>query len=167
LSLRLRPTAAQDLAFVTSLERDSQNREFIGQWTDAEHLDAIGRKAGREHWIIEVDGKPAGYLIAYDARATDAGVYVKRLLVADKEKGIGTAALAAFLDDACAREDAGFVWLMVFDWNARAQAVYERLGFHRYEAPAVEEPRLAQVDSIRPGVWRMRIEVSGWRLRAR
>ena len=125
---------------MTALERHPDNRDLIGQWSDREHLDAISGHERREHWIMERGGAPAGYLIAFDARHEGAGIYVKRILVADKERGTGKAALAAFLDDACARPGVPFVWLMVREENLRAQAVYRALGFERFE-PAAEEAR--------------------------
>ena len=152
---------------MTALERHPANREFIGQWTDGEHLDAVAGLNGREHWIIERDGAPAGYLIIFDGRVERTGLYVKRLLVADKEKGTGKAALAAFLDDAFGRPGVDYVWLQVFDWNARAQAVYTGLGFTRFEVPPEDEARWQRVDPGREGVWRMGIGASGWRSRAR
>ena len=167
MATALRPSTPGDLGFVTALERDPANRDYIGQWADAEHLDAIARRAGREHWIIERDGAPAGYLIAFDGRDLGAGIYVKRILVGDKVRGTGTAALAAFLDRACARPGVEFVWLLVRDWNARAQAVYTKLGFRRHEAPPEESERWMRVDASGEGVFRMRIEASDWRSRAR
>jgi RimJ/RimL family protein N-acetyltransferase len=163
----LRPTRPDDLAFVTALERHPGNREFIGQWSDAEHLDAIAGHRGREHRIIERDGTTAGYLITFDGRGEGTGLYVKRLLVAQKEKGTGRAALAAFLDDAFARPGVAFVWLQVFDWNARAQSVYTHLGFARFEVPPGDDARWQRVDSSRAGVWRMGIGSSEWARRAR
>jgi ribosomal protein S18 acetylase RimI-like enzyme len=136
--LELRPSRSDDLAFITALERHPDNRDLIGQWSDAEHLSAIARGNGREHWIIERDGRPAGYLIAYDCRAGEAGFYVKRILVADKERGTGSAALRRFVEMAAARPGVGCVWLIVRDNNDRAQAVYRKLGFERFE-PAGEE----------------------------
>ena len=165
---RLRPTGAADLAFVTALEREPANREHIGQWEDDEHREAIAGRGAREHWIIERDGHRAGYLIAFDARAHGAGIYVKRILVADKERGTGTAALTSFLDSACARPGVDFVWLMVRERNERAQAVYRKLGFRRYDPPAAEAARWdAAVDPAGEGVFRMRIEATAWRSHAR
>jgi ribosomal protein S18 acetylase RimI-like enzyme len=160
----LRPTRAHDLAFVTGLERHPDNRGLIGQWSDAEHLDAIAGRGAREHWVIERDGAPAGYLIAFDGRAHGAGLYVKRILVGDKERGTGKAALARFLDDACSRPGIEFVWLLVREDNLRAQAVYAALGFRRY-APTAEEAAHwdATMDPAGAGVLRMRLEASAWR----
>src|SRR5512141_2147835 len=97
MGIALRPSTRADIAFITALERHPDNRDHIGQWSDWEHLSAIERRNGREHWLIERDGAPAGYLIAYDCLARDAGIYVKRLLVADKGEGTGSAALAQFM----------------------------------------------------------------------
>jgi len=164
MDTHLRRSTPADLAFATALERAPENRDFIGQWSDEEHLEAMAGGRGREHWIIERAGAPAGFLIAYDGRDRGAGVYVKRLVVVDKERGTGRAALSLFLDDACARPDVGFVWLQVRTWNERAQALYRKLGMRRYD-PAGEELRLwdETMDRGGDGVFRMRIEASEWR----
>ena len=134
----LRPTTPSDLAFVTALERAPENRTLIGQWSDAEHLAAIEGRAGREHWIIERAGRPAGYLITYDGRARNAGVYLKRILVAEKERGTGTEALRRLIQMSRAREGVRSVWLIVRSDNVRAKHVYRKLGFERID-PAGEE----------------------------
>ena len=139
--VELRPSRPDDLAFITGLERHPENRDLIGQWSDAEHLSAIARENGREHWIIERDGRAAGYLIAYDCRGGEAGFYVKRILVADKERGTGSAALRRFLEMASARPGVACIWLIVRDNNDRAQAVYRKRGFERFEPVGEERAR--------------------------
>jgi ribosomal protein S18 acetylase RimI-like enzyme len=154
----LRPTRADDLAFVMELERQPDNRDFIGQWSDAEHLAAIARENGREHWVIESEGERAGFLIAYDCRAHDAGFYVKRLLVADKERGLGTAALRQFLARVRPVEGVSCVWLIVRHWNTRAQKVYANLGFKRFDPAPEELPRYdAAAEAPRDPDFRMRL----------
>ena len=137
-SISLRRSTPEDLAFVTALERHPENRELIGQWSDAEHLAAIEGRGRWRHWIIEDEDRPAGYLIARDCAAQGAGIYVKRILVADKERGTGQRALARFVEQSFARDDVAFVWLIVRNENARAQAVYRKAGFERF-TPAGEE----------------------------
>jgi len=155
--VRLRHSTPADLGFVTTLERHPDNRDWIGQWSDDEHLAAIASKDGREHWIIDTGGERAGYLIAYDCRGAGAGIYVKRILVKDKSRGIGRAALALFVEHAFARSGTGSVWLIVRDDNARAQAVYGALGFERFDPggegsrydTAAEPPRDARYFRMR------------------
>ena len=114
---------------MTALERHPENRELIGQWSDAQHLAAIAGRERWSHWIVEEDGRAAGFLIARDCRAEGAGVYVKRILIDEKDRGLGQAALAAFIAHAQASLDAPDLWLIVRNENARAQAVYRKLGF--------------------------------------
>jgi len=156
-NVHLRRTQLEDLPFVTALERHPGNRDLIGQWSDAEHRAAIDSQDHREHWLIERDGQRAGYLIAYDCRAQDAGFYVKRILVSDKERGTGTAGLRAFLESKAALDGVSCVWLIVRDNNARAQAVYRKLGFERFD-PAQEEARRFDTAAEPPheGCFRMR-----------
>src|SRR5688500_20327459 len=95
IEVTLRRSRPEDLAWVTALERRADHVDVIGQWSDAEHLEAIGGGRSREHWIVEREGRPAGYLIAYDCRGQGAGVYVKRILGEAKGLGTGQGALAA------------------------------------------------------------------------
>jgi len=159
--IRLRPSLAADIPFITSLERHPDNRELIGQWTDEQHLAAIEGRDRWRHWIIERDGKPAGYMIPRDCRAAGAGIYLKRILVADKERGTGQAALKRLVDRAFA-EGAGEVWLIVRDVNARAQAVYRKLGFEKFE-PDGDEAAKYDAAGERPmeQSFRMRVNAPG------
>ena len=141
MAVWLRKSVPGDLAFITSLERHPDNCDFIGQWSDAEHLAAIAGDGKREHWIIEHNGVAAGFLIAYDCRFLDAGFYVKRLLVADKERGTGSEALRQFNERAFAMPGMSCVWLIVRDFNVRAQHVYEKMGFVRFDPEGEEQRR--------------------------
>lgn len=157
--VRLRPSAPADLAFVTALERDAENREIIGQWSDEEHLAAMRGENGRWHTIIERDGRPAGYLIAYDCRAAGGGVHLKRILVGDKERGTGKEAMRLFLEQTFARLAPAFIWLNVYGHNARARAVYRALGFGDYHPEEPEAARLtAAAEAPAPNAHRMRID---------
>jgi ribosomal protein S18 acetylase RimI-like enzyme len=162
--VRLRATRPEDLGYVTALERDEYNRRFIGQWTDAEHVAAIRGDAAREHRVIEVDGAPCGYVICYRGEAISPSVYIKRLLVAEKERGVGQAAMAELLDTLFARADVDFAWLLVRQWNERAQAVYRRLGFVPYDPAPLEAAALARYAEA-PGAesFRMRLDAARWR----
>ena len=156
-AVELRPGTRGDLDFITALERRSDNLEHIGQWSDWEHLSAIEGRNGRSHWIIERDDERAGYIIAYDCRAADAGFYVKRILVDRKDGGTGSAALQAFIDRAFSLQRVSCVWLMVREINARGRHVYEKLGFQRFDPPPEEARRYDAFESPPgEGVFRMR-----------
>jgi ribosomal protein S18 acetylase RimI-like enzyme len=150
MEVKLRPTRPDDLPYVTALERRPDNVEMIGQWSDDEHLGAIAGKDRREHWVIERHGRPEGFLIAYDCSTAGAGVYVKRVLVDRKERGTGSAALASYLEIVFARPGVDRVWLIVRNHNARAQAVYGKLGFVRVDDTSEEARRYDAVAEAPP-----------------
>ncbi len=160
----LRPSTRADLDYVTSLERREDNLEFIGQWSDWEHLSAIEGRNGRSHWVIERGGERAGYLIAYDCRAGDAGYYVKRILVDRKDGGIGAAAMRWFVDWAFTRDRVCCVWLLVRGINARGRHLYEKLGFDYFDPPPDEAKRYDAFEAPPgDGVLRMRLAQTSMR----
>jgi diamine N-acetyltransferase len=144
--IALRRTATADLDFVLALEHHPDQAPFIGQWTRDEHLATLGR-ADREHLIIEAAGGPVGYLISYDVREAGYGIYIKRIAIAEKSRGIGRAALRAYFAHVGRRVGAEAVWLAVRDHNARALRAYAAVGFVRVEMSGAEFDRfLAEVD---------------------
>jgi ribosomal protein S18 acetylase RimI-like enzyme len=126
----LRPTRTEDLDFVMALERDPENSPFVGQWSRTEHEDAIAR-ADREHWILErpADRARLGFAITYDLRAAGHGVYLKRIVVAEKSRGVGRRAVGRIAERAFREQGAAHLWLRVRPENARAQRTYAALGF--------------------------------------
>lgn len=128
--VRLRPTEPADLDFVLDLERHAENRPFIGQWSREEHTAAM-KRSDREHWTIEHTerGSRVGFLIAYDLVREEFGVYVKRIVVVEKSRGLGRAALQAFVQHAFRDLSADNVWLSVYAENERARRSYQALGF--------------------------------------
>ena len=141
--------------------RAPENRTQIGQWTDEEHLAAVESRNGREHWIIEREGQPAGYLIAYDGRAANGSVYLKRILVADKERGTGTEALRRFIAIVSRHEAVRSLWLIVRSDNHRAQHVYRKLGFRSIDPAGVEAHAYDRAgEPPMPGCHRMELRLA-------
>jgi ribosomal protein S18 acetylase RimI-like enzyme len=142
--LRLRPTAEADLDLVLALESDPANAPFIGRWTREEHAAAIAA-SDREHWIIAraSDGSRLGFLLAFDLRKAGLGVYVKRIAISEKARGLGREALGRFARHAFADLDASHLWLTVFPENERAQRSYRALGFAVHDVEPERRARLA------------------------
>lgn len=126
----MRRTTAADLDFVMALEHHDDQRPYIGQWPREQHEAALARPDW-EHWIIAnaKDGSPLGYIIAFDVRHTGEGIYVKRIAVTDKSRGIGREALQALVDHAFHDLGAESVCLAVRHHNERARRMYRALGF--------------------------------------
>ncbi len=99
---------------------------------DPHYVDGSRPERGR-CFIIEVDDLPVGMInynrVDTSGRSTDIDVLVGE--AGFRECGYGTDAIRAFL--AFLFDDVGLhrVWLSTYDYNARAQHVYEKLGFVR------------------------------------
>ena len=143
-TLLLRKTRASDLEGVLAIERHPDNSPFIGQWSEEQHRAVITGTHG-EHWVITRadDDSPIGYLIAFDLTRDGFGVWIQRVAVTTKSRGIGRAVLSAYLANAMSRFDADTATLDVMPTNARAQRVYGAIGFVEANLPHAERERLA------------------------
>jgi RimJ/RimL family protein N-acetyltransferase len=125
LAVRLRPTREADLPFVLGLEADPETAPFIHPWPVEDHRNAMSDST-TAHWIVE-ELQPVGFVIL---RAVDTDVVeLKRIAISGKGKGYGRHALTlvkrTVFDDWGARR----LWLDVYDFNARARALYQAEGF--------------------------------------
>jgi RimJ/RimL family protein N-acetyltransferase len=125
-----RPTTGDDLAFVMAAERAPDNAPFVLQWPRERHLEAM-TDPSYAHWIVESAGRPAGYLILMDLFNPHGSLQLRRLVVTEKGRGIGRAALRLCKAAAFERFGAHRLWLDVMEHNARARALYESEGFVR------------------------------------
>ena len=128
--VRLRPTMQSDLEFVLSIERDPANLPFITPWERTQHEAAI-RFPDFRHFIIE--GGPAldaaGFMILIGCRSRHQSLELKRMVVQDKGKGYGRAALRVAKKVAFDDLGAHRLWLDVKSHNTRAKSLYDREGF--------------------------------------
>jgi diamine N-acetyltransferase len=124
----VRPSTPDDLAFVLAAERSPDNAPFVLQWTREQHAAAMSDPS-YAHWIVEQAGRPAGYLILMDLFGPHESVQFRRLVVQDKGRGIGRAAVRLVKAAAFERFGAHRLWLDVMEHNQRAQALYESEGF--------------------------------------
>jgi diamine N-acetyltransferase len=124
----VRPSTPDDLAFVLAAERSPDNAPFVLQWTREQHAAAMSDPS-YVHWIVEQAGRPAGYLILMDLFGPHESVQFRRLVVQDKGRGIGRAAVRLVKAAAFERFGAHRLWLDVMEHNQRAQALYESEGF--------------------------------------
>ncbi|TVP68658.1 MAG: N-acetyltransferase [Leptolyngbya sp. LCM1.Bin17] len=124
----LRPTQIADLPFVIAAERHANNLAYVGQWSYDRHCTAIA-SADEAHWIIEYTDKPVGYAILLGLTNDSRNLHLKRIVVADKGKGYGRAALRQIKDLAFETYQAHRFWLDVKAYNPKARHLYESEGF--------------------------------------
>lgn len=137
MSLDLEPTTKVDLDFVLRAENAPENASFIGSWVRSEHEQAIGHPK-YWHQLIKKNGENQGYMIAIDLRYEGYGIFLKRIVVVSKARGIGRQAIQAFVSSLSIL-DPPHIWLAVSRDNFRAQRSYAAVGFH--ENPVTPEVR--------------------------
>ena len=142
--VRLRPTMQSDLAFVLSLERDPENLPYITPWERIQHEAAI-RFPDFRHFIIETgEGLEAGgFLILIGCRNQQQSIELKRMVVRDKNRGFGRAALRVVKKIAFDDLGAHRFWLDIKKRNTRARSLYDSEGFV-FEGELREAVKLAE-----------------------
>lgn len=143
MSLRIRPTSAEDAAAIAALGRELN----IHQGDPVEHFthdavlrDGFGAEPQFTVLLAELDGVAVGYALFCDAYETGyaaRGLYLCDIHVtaAARRKGVGHALITAVAGEAKARGKS-FVWWAAKAWNTEAQQFYRSLG-------AIEEPVVA------------------------
>jgi diamine N-acetyltransferase len=128
--VRLRPTMQSDLEYVLSLERDPQNLPDITPWERIQHEAAI-RFPDFRHFIVETgpDLERGGFLILIGCRNPHRSIELKRMVVQEKHRGFGRAALRVVKKIAFDDLGAHRFWLDVKKRNTRARGLYESEGF--------------------------------------
>ena len=133
MEIALRQTTENDLPYVFSAEGDDDNSHFVNVWPEGKHRAALDDE-NMAHFIIE--SKPhsqrIGFVILAGLVGVNRSIEFMRIVVTDKGKGYGRAAVSAIKRYAFDALSAHRLWLDVRSHNTRARAVYEKEGF-RYE----------------------------------
>lgn len=126
--VRFRPTEEADLEYVLTLEADPDTAPYIAPWPVEDHRAAIADPA-IAHWVLENTdrGTSVGFVILRSL-GTES-VELKRIAISDKGFGYGKDAMRLVKEAAFGDLGASRLWLDVYDFNERAQAVYEAEGF--------------------------------------
>ncbi len=129
-NLTLRAASADDLDAIMAIERTPGFERWVGRSSAAEHR-AMMADANAAYLVGEADGEVVAFAILRDLNDPHGNRYLKRVAVARPDQGVGGAFLEQVIDWAFNRAGAHRFWLDCFSHNARAQRVYEKLGFTR------------------------------------
>ena len=130
MTISLRFTTPEDLAYVIQAEQAEQKGGTIGLWSNDEHQAAIASE-DMAHFIIERDRDrhPIGYLILQDLTNPDGNIQIRRIVVTEKGKGYGRQGLKKTKQLAFETYGAYRLWLDVKPYNSRAKHLYESEGW--------------------------------------
>lgn len=129
-SIILRNTQEEDLDFVVNCEQETENAQYVGQWTKEQHRDALFNK-DILHLIVEEKGtkKAAGYIIIAGLTNSSKSIEFMRIAIYEKGKGFGRESLKGVKKIVFEQLNAHRLWLDVRYKNQRAQNLYKSEGF--------------------------------------
>jgi RimJ/RimL family protein N-acetyltransferase len=125
----IRKTKIDDIDFVIKSETDSENAQYVGQWSCNEHIKAL-ENPDLLHLIIESsNGEKIGYIIIAGIENKNKSIEFRRIVVTEKGKGYGKEAVRLVKKLAFEKLRSHRLWLDVREKNNRAQYVYRSQGF--------------------------------------
>jgi diamine N-acetyltransferase len=129
-SVILRNTREDDLDFVINSEGESNNAQYVGQWTKEQHRNALFQ-ADILHLIVEekTTTKPVGYVIIAGLTNPNRNIEFRRFVISNKGKGLGRETLKLVKKITFERLNAHRLWLDVRYKNQRAYSLYKSEGF--------------------------------------
>jgi len=127
--MHLRLANSSDIPQIIELERLPQSRQFIGQWSEERHRATLASPDARYYLADGADDRLDAYIILRGFAESNHAVELKRVAVRTPGNGVGKAILEELLRIVFVEHSAHRLFLDVFESNARARHVYERLGF--------------------------------------
>jgi RimJ/RimL family protein N-acetyltransferase len=132
MEIELRRTTEDDLSYLLAAEGEPENQRFIMSWPEEKHRAAL-EDTDIEHLILEAQpNQRVGFVILAGLQSPHRSIEFMRIVVTEKGKGYGRAAVRAIKHHAIETLGAHRLWLDVKEHNTRARALYEQEGF-RYE----------------------------------
>jgi diamine N-acetyltransferase len=128
VELGLARAGTADLPFIMATERRPGYEALVGHWDAARHQAALADPR-HAYFIARDAATPVGFAILRDWAAPERITLIKRVAVAQPDRGVGRALLRGVIGVVVQETDAHRLWLGVFPENARARRTYEALGF--------------------------------------
>ena len=126
--IQLAPTNDADLDYVLSLESHPENSRFVSPWRIEKHKQAQ-QNPDYFHGLIANQGERVGYLILAGLKNPNRSIEFMRIVVGNKNSGVGRKALRAVKAFCFEALKAHRLWLDVKTFNDRAKHLYVSEGF--------------------------------------
>src|ERR1700733_3768949 len=138
--MHLSPALPADIARIVALERTPDARQFVGQWTEERHRATLA--GGDARYLVSESGtgQLQAYVILRGLGEESGAIELKRIVVAEPERGLGHRILRDVIRRSFEEFHAHRLFLDVYEDNSRARHLYESLGF-QYEGLMREAAR--------------------------
>ncbi|MEM7348973.1 MAG: GNAT family N-acetyltransferase [Chloroflexota bacterium] len=131
----IRESTADELPLFDMMEIEA-GREFITGYDLAKHIETFNDPCVT-YFSIEHQADLVGFIILAHPLDDDS-VEFRRIVVTKKGEGIGQAAIKAMETFCRTQLNRKWIWLDVFEDNARARYLYQKLGFVQFDQTAYE-----------------------------
>ncbi|MBP1850707.1 GNAT family N-acetyltransferase [Rhizobium halophytocola] len=121
-----RRATLDDIPFILATERLPGYEKTVGRFDEAEHVAQVDHP----DWLYLV-AEGLGLGIFQDIRHPDQNIQLRRFIVTEPSKGLGSLLLPAVLGHAFQHTDAHRIWLRLVDGNTAAVKLYAKCGFVR------------------------------------
>ena len=128
-AVALRLARQSDLPFIMATERLPGFEQMVGRWSEAEHLATLARPNHAYLVGTNTAGDCAAFAIIRDLDDAHGNLCLKRIAVANPDRGFGSKFLSLVVDWAFSEIACHRLWLEVLVNNARARHLYSSHGF--------------------------------------
>ncbi|HSJ07186.1 MAG TPA: GNAT family protein [Longimicrobiales bacterium] len=125
----LRPSTLADLDWVLAVEGDPEIEPYITRWPAALHEESMASAAARHLVVADAEGDRLGYAILQGIGNPDPTIELTRLVIAERGRGTGRAALRLLKGLVFDELGAHRLWLDVVTSNESARRLYSSEGF--------------------------------------
>ncbi len=141
--IELEIASIEDMAKIVAIEAIPENRSFIHADNLHEH-EQMHNDSDILHLAILAEGKINGFVLLGGLDNQHRHIEFRRIVVKDKGKGIGRAAIEKVIDFCFDDLSCDMLWLDVFESNARARHIYRSLGFQeeKYQDDPAQDKKL-------------------------
>ena len=127
--LHFEPTNSDDISTIINWENNPENKDFIFQYSVAEHHEVMDSKNKLHLKAIDNQGVMVGFVILRGLQNPNLSVELKRILINKKGKNYGKITLQLLQNLVFQKLKKHRLWLDVFTDNPRALHVYKSVGF--------------------------------------
>lgn len=140
-NIRLDDASFDQLPMFAKMEADSDTAKFVTGYSLARHQEEFRKPTVIYKSIMTEHEELVGFVILAKDEDPDA-IEFRRIVVSNKGKGIGRAAVRQ-IDRICTEElDISRIWLDVFEINDRAKNLYESCGYKEFSEADPKSGRL-------------------------
>jgi RimJ/RimL family protein N-acetyltransferase len=127
-SFELRRGTVEDVPFIMTTERTPGYEQLVGRWSEEQHRAALA-DSRYAYFVAEIEPRKIGFVLVQDWNSPEQGTLIKRIAVAEPNKGHGELLLAHLVGRIFRETDAYRICLGLYPDNTRARRAYEAVGF--------------------------------------